>query len=177
MATGNRPLRFLTGADRPRALFQSSGRFRIMTLPTAAEINVHDSLDERHACENFLGKSVEEAEVLFRENALFYQEDLMWMGPVAFRFYVESVIRYIQSDAASGDSDAVSCFATVLEFRLEQEPAELVSVGGRLASICGYIIKRYERFDLAPEIYGDVRVRFRTLQQAFLRMLSDDRAA
>src|SRR5215216_5731472 len=124
-----------------------------MTLPTASDINVHDSLDERHACEVFLGKSVEDAEKLFRENALFYQEDLMWMGPVAFRFYVESVIRYIQSNASSSDADAVSCFAMVLEFRLEQEPTELVSVADRLGSICGYIIERYERFDLTPETH------------------------
>ena len=148
-----------------------------MALPTASDINVHDSLDERHACEVFLGKSVEEAEVLFRENALFYQEDLMWMGPVAFRFYVEGVIRYIQSDASLGDSDAVSCFATVLEFRLDRELVELASIADRLASICGYIIEHYDRFDLKSEIYGDVRTRFRTLKQAFSRILNHDRRA
>ena len=51
-----------------------------MTLPTAADINVHDSLDEQHACQVFLGKSIDQAEALFRENGLFYQEDLMGMG-------------------------------------------------------------------------------------------------
>lgn len=40
------------------------------TLPTCREINVYDSLDERSACEHFLGKTLEEAEALFRENSL-----------------------------------------------------------------------------------------------------------
>ena len=39
-------------------------------LPTAEEINVFDSLDERHAVEVFLGKDLEQAEALFRENFL-----------------------------------------------------------------------------------------------------------
>ncbi len=141
-----------------------------MTLPTAKDINVHDSLDERHACKVFLGKSIPEAEELFRENALCYLEDLMWMGPVAFRFYVEAIIRYIQSDSASGDSDAVSCFASVLEFRLSNEPAELVSVADRLESICGYIIEHYSSFNLAPKIYGDVRARFVSLRERFSQL-------
>lgn len=59
-----------------------------MPLPTRQDINVHDSLDERSACEHFLGKSLLEAETLFRENSLYYQEDLMFMGASAFRFYL-----------------------------------------------------------------------------------------
>jgi hypothetical protein len=46
-----------------------------MTIPSATDINGHDSLDERHAGKIFLGQSLEEA--LFRENALCYFEDLM----------------------------------------------------------------------------------------------------
>lgn len=146
-----------------------------MTLPTAKEINVHDSLDEQHACKIFLGKSIEEAEALFRENAIFYHEDLMWMGPVAFRFYSAAAIRYIRSEAASGDSDAINSLVGVLEFRLEREPpAELIPIAAELASVCDFIIQHYERFDIAPEIYGDIRARFQALGQAFLRMLSHD---
>lgn len=147
-----------------------------MTLPTRQDLNVHDSLDERHACKIFFGKSIEEAEALFRENALFYHEDLMWMGPVAFRFYVGGAIRYIHSEAASGDSDAVNSFASVLEFRLEHDSAELVPVAEQLAAICGYIVQHYQRFDLTPEIYGDVRARFQALQQTFLRQRTDAKA-
>lgn len=147
-----------------------------MTQPTAKEINVHDSLYERHACKVFLGKSIEEAEALFRENACSYYGDLMWMGPVAFRFYVTAAMRYLRSEASSGDSDAINCFVGVLEFRLEHESAELVPAAAELASICDFIVQHYDRFDLNLEIYGDVRARCRMLQQTFLQMASRGQA-
>jgi hypothetical protein len=138
-----------------------------MTLPTRDEINIHDSLDERSACEHFLGKTQEQAEALFRENSLYYQEDLMFMGASAFRFYVQALIRYIRSEAATDDSDIINCFAGILEHRLAHEAEELRPAARRLGSICGYILEHYERFDLTPDIYGDLRPRFQALQQAF----------
>src|SRR5260221_12216404 len=127
-----------------------------MTLPSAKEINPHDDLDGRVACKNFLGKSLDEAEALFRENSTHYQEGLMWMGPIAFRFYVPALIHYIKSEAATGDSDIISCFAGLVEFRLEHEAAELLPIAEQLASVCDYIIQHYGRFDLSREIYGDL---------------------
>jgi len=81
----------------------------------------------------------------------------MWLGPVAFSFYVCAVIQYIQSEAASRDSDIINCFASILEFRLEHERDELSAIGKQLASIGGYIVEHYDRFDLELGIYGDVR--------------------
>jgi hypothetical protein len=138
-----------------------------MTLPTHHDINVDDSLDARRACEHFLGKSLCGAEALFRENSLYYQEDLRFMGVSAFRFYVQAAVSYIESAAAAGDSDIINCFAGILEVRLEYDADELHPVAELLASTCGYILEHYDRFDLTPETYGDVRPRFRTLQQAF----------
>ena len=145
-----------------------------MKLPNAKEINPYESLDGQYACKSFLNKNLDEAEVLFRDNSLHYQEDLMWMGPVAFRYYVQAAIRYIRSDAAADDHAIISCMAMILEFRLEHESAELVPIAGQLASICNYIVEHYERFDVTPEVFGDVRARFQALQQVFL---SYDRAA
>jgi hypothetical protein len=150
-----------------------------MNKPTAKEIDPYDSLDGRVACTNFLGKNLEEAEALFRDNSVRYQENLMWMGPVAFRYYVASAISYIQSEAAAGDSDMINCFAGLLEFRLEHEAAELAPIAEQLAAVSAYMVEHFERFDLDPVIYSDVRSRCQTLQQAFLRMakLSNSRGA
>ena len=95
----------------------------------------------------------------------------MFMGAPAFRFYVQAAISYIQSEAATGDSDIVSCFASILEQRLEFEAEELVAVAPRLASVCRYILEHYDRFTLTTDIYGDLRPRFQTLEQAFLRQI------
>lgn len=97
-----------------------------MGLPTREEINVYDSLDERVAVEHFLGRSLEEAEALFRENRLRYFEDLMWMGPIAFRFYVIAAIRYLTRSPRGALCGAD--FASVIGFRLDYEPGELKPV-------------------------------------------------
>jgi hypothetical protein len=142
-----------------------------MTLPTRQEINPHDDLDGRVACEHFLGKSLEEAEVLFRESSIHYQSDLMWMGAVAFRYYLPAVVRFIRSEAA--DSDFVSHFCGTLEFRLEHESAELLPVAEQLATLCGYIIDHWARFEAGAEAYGDIRARFATLHEAFSRLTQE----
>jgi len=36
-----------------------------MPIPSREDINVYGSLDERVACEHFLGKNLDEAEALF----------------------------------------------------------------------------------------------------------------
>ena len=138
-----------------------------MHLPTREEINVNGTLDERHACEIFYGKTLEQAEALFRENSLYYQEDLMWMGMAAFQFYVQAVIRYLRSQESTGDSDAVKCFAALLEFRLERERDELRSVSQELGYVCRYIVTHYDRFEVNPAIYGDLKPRYESLIQRF----------
>ena len=143
-----------------------------MPLPTAQEINPFDDLDGQCAEQHFLGKSLEEAEALFRESSITYQEDLMFIGPIAFRFYIHAALNYIRSDAATGDLDIINCLAGILQHRLEFESVELLAIAGPLASICAYIIEHYNRFDVTPEIYGDLLSSFRALEQSFLRMTS-----
>lgn len=141
-----------------------------MRLPTAKEINpIPEDLDGKCAEQHFFGKSMEEAEALFRENSLYYQEDLMFMGAAAFRFYVPAAISYIQSGAATNDPDIINCLAGILEHRLEFDARELSPVAPQIASVCRYILEHYDRFALTPEIYGDLRPRFLTLEQTFLR--------
>jgi hypothetical protein len=93
------------------------------------------------------------------------------MGASAFRFYVQAAINYIRSDSATGDSEIISCFASMLAFRLEHEAAELQPIALWLANICGYIVEHYGRFDLTATIYGDLRPRYQALQQTFLQQM------
>ena len=80
-----------------------------MTLPNRQEINPHDDLDGRVACEHFFGKSLEEAEAMFRASPIYYQSDLMWMGAAAFRFYLPAVVRFVRHET-SDISDFVRAF-------------------------------------------------------------------
>lgn len=122
-------------------------------LPTLADINVYDSLDERWAVGNFLGKTLAQAEELFRESAMTYQEDLQHMGPVAFRFYVPAFVTYLRSAASSGDSYAVNAFASLVRNRWESEPEELKLVRELLADACRTVLGEYDRFGVDEAIY------------------------
>ena len=140
-----------------------------MTLPSRQEINPYDDLDGRVASEHFFGKSLEEAEAMFRESSIFYQSDLMWMGAQAFCFYLPAVVRFVRQETAD-ISDFVAHFAGTLEFRLEHEPQELAPVATQLAELCGYITEHWSRFEAGSEPYGDVGARYMLLCEGFSRL-------
>ena len=133
-----------------------------MRVPTRDEVNVYNSLDEITACEHFCGKTLEEADALFRENGLHYCQDLMWMGSKAFTFYLQAAINYLQSEASREDSDMINCLKGVVEYRKNEEAFD--SARDRVRSMVDYVINHYDKFDVDIAIYGDVLGAFRQLQ-------------
>ena len=116
--------------------------------PKLENINIFDSLDERVAVEHFLGKTLEEAELLFRENSSYYMEDLVWMGAPAFWYYVQAAVRYIASDASAGDFDAISSFIIAVGSRLNENAEEVKPVAKLLAEACGIILSSWSKYGL-----------------------------
>jgi hypothetical protein len=126
-------------------------------LPTEADINVYDTLDEQYAVRNFLGKTHEQALELFRDNALHYQEDLTVMGAVGFCFYVDAFIAYLKGEESADDSDAASCFCFMVEQRLRiDSKTELRPSAPKLIDAITYLLEHFEKFHVTPHIYGDV---------------------
>jgi hypothetical protein len=146
--------------QRPRQRSTSQMNTR---LPSAEEINVFDSLDERSAVEHFLGKDLEQAEALFRDDLLCYWEDLMWMGPIAFRFYVPAAINYLLSEEAENDASAANSFCSLIGFRLDCKPAEVVPVGPVIREGIIGVLKDFDRYGPDIAIFGDVAGRYRAL--------------
>lgn len=134
-----------------------------LKLPTENEISVYGSLDEQSAVRHFLGKDLEQAEAMFRDNFSVYQEDLMWMGPKAFCFYVDAAIAYLLSPSADEDSDAASSFCGVLEFQLQFYHASISPSHPRLKAVMMKIVDDFERFDCDTKIYGDVKLKYEKL--------------
>jgi len=83
-----------------------------MKIPNKSDWGVieKNNLDAECAFKQFAGKSLEDAEKMFRENALYYQEDLISMPSVAFNCYAPVFSKYILSDHAESDSDGASSF-------------------------------------------------------------------
>jgi len=133
-----------------------------MTPPAANEINVFNSLDEIAAAEHFQGKTVEEAELLFREDSGFYQEDLMWMGPVAFNYYLESAIRYLESAYAKDDDHFISCLYEIVQFRRNEDMFSLAA--GTVGRMLDYVINNYTKFNVSEDIYGDLLTAYKELR-------------
>lgn len=137
-----------------------------MNLPAESEINVHGSLDERTAVEHFLGKSVAEAELLFRENSAYYQEDLMWMGPRAFSYYIPAAVRYLESEDARGDAQLVSALYDIISFRADTDPEGFAPALDPVREGLAYVIGAFDKFEVDRSIYGDLLTRYRELAAA-----------
>ena len=143
-----------------------------MELPSRRDIvPIEGDLDAEWACRNFLGKSLEEAEGFVRHNSPSSAEDFMWMGPVAFRFYVDAAINYVKSEHATGDSDFIAFLATTLEHRLRgDEPTNLLPAASKLAEACRYVLGAWAKFSEGAEAYGDVRARYVELEREFSKL-------
>lgn len=138
-----------------------------MAPPSAKEINPCDDLDGRIAQKHFLGKTVQQAEVMFREEPWVYGEDLLWMGPVAFRYYIPAVIRFFRDETVRGQDELLVEFAGTLEFRLEREPAELAPIAHELAATCDYIVEHYDRLGSLPPTQAQAEALTEGLRAAF----------
>ncbi len=133
------------------------------SLPTAKEINPFDTLDGRYAESHFLGKTLDEAEALFREHSTYYEEDLRFMGPVAFCFYLRAALAYVRSPSAQGDSDMVSCLCGTLELRLQYDGESLRRSFDTMVELCRYVLTEYDRFQIEETFDGDLRAKYRAL--------------
>lgn len=83
---------------------------RAISLPTEKDFDPWNGcLDAQHAWKQFGGLELEQAYEKFCENPLNYQEDFMFMGPKAFKFYFPVVVCYLQAcpfPEEYGDSQA-----------------------------------------------------------------------
>ncbi|MBX3184896.1 MAG: hypothetical protein KIT72_16370 [Polyangiaceae bacterium] len=133
-----------------------------MSVPTEGEINVHGSLDEIVARDHFLNKSIDEGEALFRDNSAYYQEDLMWMGPRAFAFYLQSAFNYMKSDDATGDDHFVACILDVISFRRQEQ--EFVLAHDCAMELIAYVIDHIDKFAVDHDIYGNLLQKYEHLR-------------
>jgi hypothetical protein len=135
----------------------------ISRLPTAEEINVFDSLDERCAVANFLGKDLEQAQELFRDSFQRYQEDLSWMGPKAFRFYVPAAINYLLSSDSKDDGDAVSSFYYLIDHALHWDAAKLPAVALIIREGIVGILAKFDQYNFDQITREKVAARYQRL--------------
>ena len=91
-------------------------------LPSMDDIKFYGMPEEEYAIKHFYGKNIEEASALFFESSMTYQEDLLYMGPNAFFYYINSIKPYILSAEGWDDDCFVMCVLGIFENRLKHEP-------------------------------------------------------
>ena len=138
-----------------------------MKLPSDSEINPHPGYRSgERAVKMFSGKTLEEAEGLFREDSLSRQEDLMQMGPIGFVFYFPAALRYLKSPRSSGDSSFASSMTGLLEWRVlgqYEDYYQIRPARTKMIEFCNRLIEHYAFYNIDIEIYGDLRPRLEKL--------------
>ncbi len=148
---------------RRRRACEPVGR-SIMTLPTACEINpIPDDLDGKVALDHFLGKSHHEAVALFADAFEIYQEDLMFMGPIAFCFYLPAAIQYADSPDAATDAYVAGTMLMVMKHRWEFDRKAIDSVRESMLRYCEGVLERLATIDVDRNVDGDLGSSFRDL--------------
>lgn len=113
-------------------------------------------LDAETACEHFNGKTLDEAISMFTENALDYQEDLMFMPATCFRYYLPAYLQYLMSEASRGDSDGASSVFGLVDHRLEDlfRDATLLR---HVTKTIAHMGERQSWYDADESLYGSFR--------------------
>jgi hypothetical protein len=124
-------------------------------------------LDLEYAFTHFNGKTIEESVPLFMENALYYQEDLMWMPHRVFDYYVHAYLAYLLSSASANDSDGASCFIGLIEFKLQWRPADIQPPWIEIRAVLEHLAANQSFFDANVEIYGSFQQRADAIYAAF----------
>jgi len=121
-------------------------------------------LDEDYARRRFAGKSFEEALELFETtNVLSCCEDVSYMPPVPFRYYmlvfkayVLAVVEKVGSDKWSSP-DAASCFLNLVERKLKTEFDWIAPIMKDLLPAVEFVATNQEKYEADSDIYGDFR--------------------
>ena len=127
--------------------------------PRSTEWGALITLDEKWAFEKFNGKTQEEAQDLFKENAIYYQEALWHMNKIAFRYYIIPYINYLKTDDSKLDSDGASCFLSTIKFVATNNLEYFIGIEEVVTDAVTYISKRQHYYDAPIDIYGDFEQR------------------
>ena len=106
-------------------------------------------LDAQCAWRHFGGLTLDEARATFRENPLGYQEDFMFMGPVAFAFYFPVIEDHLRSDLEPDPYDDHQgwILAHGIKAQYERTPDEAVRhLIPRVRSLVAYVCENIQRF-------------------------------
>ncbi len=131
-----------------------------MDIPTEADWSTDSwGLDTLYAREHFFGKSLEEAFELFVEDALCYQEDVMFMPNACFRYYLHAYMDYLWSEQSADAADAANCFFSVVGLRAEDIRDSEPGLRQRVEALLRRLADRQAWYGADEQNYGSFKQR------------------
>lgn len=141
-----------------------------MNKPTKSQWGAieKNNLDAETAFKNFIGKSFSEAEEMFKENAYYYQEDLISMPAVAFNYYAPAYANYVVSKSSKDDPDGASCFLhMVIELLKSNRHLATYETLEVLLQAAKRVSERQHFYDADVSIYGEFGSLYKKIVQLY----------
>jgi hypothetical protein len=131
--------------------------------------NPADSPDQFCAWKNLGGKTLEEVCEMMLSNPLTYQEDFMWMGAPAFKFYFPAIDRYLRSlpVATEDDSTEARILSACIQMHFDCHE-DMRGIHEQVISLCDYVTSHSENMDFDGARREEIRVRWSGLRQRVL---------
>jgi hypothetical protein len=144
-------------------------------VPTEADWGDYKAdLDQKWAHDMFAGHTNNEMRQRFCENVLEATEDLRWMPPIPFRYYVIGFRDFVLArEFQPGDdgSDAASCFINLVQQKLDGQRDYIVPIMPELLAALHYITENQGSYGAAVEIYGDFRERLQQIEYLYAQQI------
>ena len=123
-------------------------------------------LDMRCAWEGFGGKTLDEACAMMREHPSAYEEDFMWMGGPAFKFYFPAFDNYLRSLPVATEVDWTKAFllAACIQTHFDYHE-DMSGLHEQIISLCDYVCAHLTRFDSELELQEEIGARWADLRQ------------
>ena len=111
-------------------------------------------LDAEYAYKMLNGKTYDEAFELFKDHAIGRQEDVMFMPNACFPFFFNVYIDYLNSPDAAEDSDAASCFFSLVDFKCPEIKCLDKWIVEKTVETIKHLSKNQSFYDADIDIYG-----------------------
>lgn len=138
-----------------------------MHVPTESDWGDYEAdLDAKYAHDLFAGRTNEEMRVHFRRNPIERTDELRWMPPVPFRYYMLGFRDFVMAQDFEflSAADAASCFLGLVLEKLENHPEDIVPVMPELLHAVEYLAGNQAQFEADKSIYGDFQEKLRRIQ-------------
>lgn len=137
--------------------------------------NYKEDLDRKYAHKMFSGKSHEQVISRFEDNIIEAVDELRFMPPIPFRYYMLALRNYMVSKLVLANpmvSDAASCFLRLVAEKLRETPNFIFPIIGDLMPAIEYVATNQKLFDADIDIYGDFAEKLTEIK-GLLALMSD----